>query len=102
MVALVIVLLMFSMFVGLFLRYVLFLMCTVFLLASDRCMGDGWGWVHIYLSILWARFRQNKASTLKLLLFYVLSTVGMYGVFAFGSYCIIRKILFPLLVAFPN
>jgi hypothetical protein len=29
---------------------------------------------------------------------YVIATLGMYGIFAFGSYCIIRKILYPLLV----
>ena len=92
---------MMSVFVGLLIRYSIILAYTVFLLAYDNCMTDNWGWVHLYLTILWNRFRQNKATTLKMMLFYVISTVGMYGIFAFGSYCIIKKILYTAL-SFPN
>jgi hypothetical protein len=96
----IIVLFLFSVFVGLFIRYTLFFVYSIFLLAYDRCMSEGWGWTHLYLAILWNRFKDNKASTLKFLVFYVLATLGSYGLFAFGSYCIIKKILYSF-VALP-
>ena len=92
---------MMSVFVGLLIRYCIILAYSIFLIVYDKCSTDNWGWVHLYLSILWNRFKQNKASTIKMLVFYIGSTIGMYGIFAFGSYCIIKKIIYTSM-SFPN
>ena len=64
-------------------------------------MTESWGWTHIYLSILGNRWKQNKITTFKFIVFYVIATLGMYFLFAFGSYCIIKKILWTM-VALPT
>lgn len=86
-----------SIFVGLLIRYSLFLVYTAFLLVYDKCMSEGWGWVHQYLSILYTRFRVNKLTTLKFIIFYVLANVGMHGLLSFGCYCILKKLLYPVI-----
>ena len=90
-----------SIFVGLLIRYCIILAYTIFLIIYDKCATDSWGWVHLYLTILWTRFRQKKAATLKMFILYVMSNVGMYAIFAFGSYCIIKKIIYTFF-SFPN
>lgn len=86
-----------SIFVGLLIRYTLFTFYTVFLLIYDRCMTESWGWVHQYLLILYARLRQNYWATVKFLVFYFFSNIGMNGLLAFGSYCVIKKLFYPML-----
>ena len=85
-----------SIFVGLFIRYTLIFIYTAFLMFYDKCMRESWGWVHLYLSILYNRYRQNGVATLKMFVFYVLANLGMNFLLAFGSYCIIRRIIYPL------
>ncbi len=87
---------MFSLFVGLLVRYTLITIYTAFLLVYDRCMAESWGWVHQYLAILFNRLRQNYFSTLKFMVFYIFANLGMNGLLAFGSYCIIKRLLYPL------
>ena len=91
----------FAMFVGLFLRYSIVLVYTVFLLGYYRCSHDGWGWIYQYLSLLCQRFRLNTVTTFKFMLFYVLANVGMYGLLALGAYEVLRKIFYPIL-PFPT
>lgn len=82
---------------GLFIRYTVFFTYTAFLIFYDKCMRESWGWVHLYLGILYNRFRQNGVGSLKMFVFYVISNLGMNALLAFGSYCIIRRIIYPLL-----
>ena len=86
-----------SIFVGLFIRYTLIFIYTAFLIVYDKCMRDGWGWVHLNLVILCARFRQNSLTTFKIMFFYIVANLGIYGLLAFGSYCIIKLLLFPII-----
>lgn len=94
---LIVILYLVNMFVGLGIRYSLFLLYTIFLLAYDRCMAESWGWVHQNLSILYSRLRHNRGATLKFLLFYIIANIGMYGLLTLGSYCIIKKLYYPLM-----
>jgi hypothetical protein len=85
-----------SIFIGLFIRYLLIFSFSVFLIAYDKCFRESWGWIHQYLVILYLRFTHNKLSTIKMIVFFVFSTLGMYGLLTFGTYCIIKKIIYPL------
>lgn len=53
--------------------------------------------MHQYLIILYARLRQNYWATLKFIVFYFFSNIGMNGLLAFGSYCVIKKLLYPIM-----
>lgn len=86
-----------SMLIGLIVRYVIIMFFTIFLMISDRCLRDGWGWTHQYLLILYNRYRNSPLSTFKMMVFYMASNVGIYAFFIFGSYCIIRKLIYPVI-----
>lgn len=100
-ISMAILLFVISMIVGLGLRYSLIFLYTIFLLGYDKCMSDGWGWIHQNMSILYARFRQNRMATLKFMLFFIIGNIGMYGLLAFGTYCIINILIYPVL-SFPS
>ena len=87
----------FSIFVGLLIRYSIITGYTVFLIVYHKWMNESWGWVHMYLNILGNRMRVNSGTTLKFMVFYVIANVGMYAIFAFGSYCIVKMILFSMI-----
>jgi hypothetical protein len=86
-----------SIFIGLFIRYTLIFAYTVFLISFDKCMRDSWGWVHQYLIILYNRFKQNKLTTIKFFIFYVISNIGMYALLAAGSYFILKILLLQMI-----
>jgi len=85
-----------SIFIGLFIRYLLIFSFSVFLIAYDKCFRESWGWIHQYLVIFYLRFSQNRLSTIKMMVFFIFSTLGMYGLLTFGTYCIIKKIIYPI------
>lgn len=86
-----------NIFIGLFLRYIIIFSYTIFLVIYDKCLRERWGWVHQYLVILYQRFQQNRLATLKMIVFLVISQIGMPCILAFGAYCILKVLFLPLL-----
>jgi hypothetical protein len=83
-----------SIFVGLLIRYTIFLALTIWLSIWDRFAEQGWGWLHQYFAILYQRYR-HRSGTFKILVFYIFSNIGMMFVLGLGAYLIIIKLLVP-------
>ncbi len=83
-----------SIFVGLLVRYMIFIALTLWLAVWDRFAQEGWGWMHQYLSILYQRYR-HRSGTLKIILFYMFSNIGMMTILGLGAYLILAKLLVP-------
>jgi len=83
-----------SIFVGLLVRYMIFIALTIWLAVWDRCAQEGWGWLHQYFSILYQRYR-HRAGTFKILVFYIFSNIGMMCILGLGAYLILTKLLVP-------
>jgi hypothetical protein len=83
-----------SIFVGLLVRYMIFLALTIWLTIWDRCAEEGWGWLHQYFTILYQRYR-HRSGTFKILAFYIFSNIGMMCILGLGAYLILTKLLVP-------
>jgi len=53
--------------------------------------------MHVYLLLLYRRLRVNRWSSIRMLLCYIFSNVGMNALLSFGAYCILRKIMDPFI-----
>jgi hypothetical protein len=93
----VIVLVISSVFMGLLLRYSVIALHTAYLILCDRCISEDQGWARQFLSMLYRRYRQGRLGSIKMIFFYAAANIGLPVLLAFGAYCILDKLVIPML-----
>jgi hypothetical protein len=83
--------------IGLLIRYTISSSFTLFLTVYDKCITESGGWMHQYLLMLYQRYKENRLRSIKMMVFFVLSNIGMSLLLAFGAYCILKKLILPSL-----
>jgi hypothetical protein len=59
---------------------------------------DSWGWVHQYINIIQSRFRNNKLSSIKFLVYISFAMLASYVLLTFGIKYVITILFSPALV----
>jgi hypothetical protein len=85
-----------NIFTGLLIRYSIILVFTIYLAAYNQSVNNV-GWMYSYLAMINTRLQNGRLETLKIMVFYLFSSIGMPLILAFGAYCVLAKLIMPSL-----